>query len=38
MTVILAPDLTEYALVGVFLSDAEFIGGEYSNESRNAIY
>jgi len=32
------PDLFEYAFVGVSLSDAKFMGGEYSNESRNEIY
>ncbi len=32
------PDLVEYAFVGVSLSDAKCMGGEYSNESRNAIY
>ncbi len=33
-----APDLIEYEFVGVSLSDAKFMGGEYSNESRNEIY
>ncbi len=37
-TVISAPDLIEYAFVGVSLSDANFMGGEYLNESHNAIY
>ncbi len=37
-TVIFAPDLIEYAFVGVSLSDAKFMGGENSNESRNAFY
>ncbi len=37
-TVIFAPHLIEYAFVGVSLSDAKFMGGEYSNESRNEIY
>ncbi len=31
-TVIFAPDLMEY------LSDAKFMGGEYSNESRSEFY
>ncbi len=34
-TVILAPDLIEYAFLGVSLSDVTFMGGECSNESRN---
>ncbi len=33
-TVIFAPDLIEYAFLGVSLSDAKVMGGEYSNESR----
>ncbi len=33
-TVILAPDLIEYAFLGVSLSDVTFMG-ECSNESRN---
>ncbi len=33
-----ATDLIEYAFVGVSLSEAKFMGGEYSNESRNTIY
>ncbi len=37
-TVIFAPDLIEYAFLGFSLSDAKFMGGESSNESRNAIY
>ncbi len=37
-TVIFVPDLIEYAFVGVSLSDAKFMGGEYSNESRDAFY
>ncbi len=37
-TVIFVPDLIECAFVGVSLSDAKFMGGEYYNESRNAIY
>ncbi len=37
-TVIFAPDLIEYAFVGGSLSDAKFMGGEYSNESRNVFY
>ncbi len=28
-TVIFESDLIEYAFVGVFLSDAKFMGGEY---------
>ncbi len=32
------PDLIEYAFVGVSLSDAKFMGGEYKNGSRNMIY
>ncbi len=36
-TVIFVPDLIEYAFVGVYLSDAKFMGGEYSNESRNTF-
>ncbi len=36
--VIFAPDLIEYAFVGISLSDAKFMGGEYSNESCNAFY
>jgi len=28
-TVIFAPDLIEYAFVGVSLSDEKFMGGEY---------
>ncbi len=28
----------EYAFVGVSLSDAKVMGGEYSNESRNVFY
>ncbi len=37
-TVIFVPDLIECAFVGVCLSDAKFMGGEYYNDSRNAIY
>ncbi len=37
-TVIFAPDIIEYAFVGVSPSDTKFMGGEYSNESCNAIY
>ncbi len=37
-TVIFAPDLIKYAFIGVSLSDAKFIGGEYWIESRNEIY
>ncbi len=37
-TVIFAPDRIEYAFLGVSLSDAKFMAGEYSNESRNEIY
>ncbi len=37
-TVIFAPDLIEYVSVGVSLSDAKFMGEEYSNESCNKIY
>ncbi len=37
-TVIFAPDLIEYAFLGVSLSDAKVMRGEYSNESRNEIY
>ncbi len=36
-TVNFAPDLIEYAFLGVSLSDAKFMGGEYSNESRNVF-
>ncbi len=36
-TVIYEPDLTEYAFLGVSLSDSKFMGGQYSNESRNEI-
>ncbi len=36
--VIFVPDLIEYAFVGVSLSDANVMGGEYSNESRQAFY
>ncbi len=32
------PDLIEYTFVAVALSDAKFMGGEYSNESRKAFY
>ncbi len=32
------PDLIEYAFVAFSLSDAKFMGGEYYNESSNAIY
>ncbi len=34
--VIFVPDIIDYAFVGVFLSDATFMGGEYSNESRGS--
>ncbi len=37
-TVTFAPDLIEYAFLGVSISDATFMGGEYSNESRNEFY
>ncbi len=37
-TVIFAPDLIEYAFVGVSLSDAKVMGGEYLNESLKAFY
>ncbi len=37
-TVIFAPDLIEHAFVGVSLSDAKVMGGEYLNESLNAFY
>lgn len=37
-TVIFALDLTEYAFVGVSLSDTKFMRVKYSNESRNKIY
>ncbi len=37
-TVIFEPELIEYAFVGVSLSDAKYMGGEYSNESGNWIY
>ncbi len=37
-TVIFAPDLIENVFVGVSPSDEKCMGGEYSNESRNAIY
>ncbi len=37
-TVIFVPDLIEYAFVGISLSDAKFMRGEYSNESHNVIY
>ncbi len=37
-TVIFALYLIEYAFVGVSLSDAKFMGGENSNESRNTFY
>ncbi len=33
-----APDLIEYAFVGVSLSDTKVMGGKYSNESHNVIY
>ncbi len=33
-TVIFVPDLIEYVFIGVSLSDAKFMGGKYSNESR----
>ncbi len=36
-TVIFAPDLLEYAFLGVSLSDAKVMRGEYSNESLNEI-
>ncbi len=34
---IFAPNLIEYAFEGVSLSDTKFMGGEYSNESHNAV-
>ncbi len=37
-TVVFVPDLTEYAFVGVSLSDAKFMGEEYSNQSHNLFY
>ncbi len=37
-TVIFVPDIIEYAFLEVSLSDKTFMGGEYSNESRNAFY
>jgi len=36
--VIFAADLTEYAFVGVILSGAKFMGGEYLNESDKVTY
>ncbi len=32
------PEMIDYAFVGVSLSDAKFMGGEYKNESHKAIY
>jgi len=37
-TVIFAAVLIAYAFVGVSLSDAQFMGGEYLNESFKGIY
>ncbi len=36
--VIFVPDLIKYTFVGASLSDANVMGGEYSNESRQAFY
>jgi len=36
--VIFVADLIAYAFVAVFLSNAKFMGGEYSNESCKVIY
>jgi len=36
--VIFVADLIEYAFVGVSCSDANFMGGQYLNESCKVIY